>query len=179
LLYKGKRINRLILSLDRFEAGSHRLRDLLLYDRVGLCCPCGTVIVMVVRTDKIEIKATCCPSAVLFELVLDMPCECLAIAVAVVVPAVVFVIVMPTVVVICSGCRSLYCSILSCIVECHNVLSRIIVLCRVSSCTPLCSQSLPRCHRLSGYKGLRQVIAISPCCSLPRNIFHSRFVRHD
>jgi len=51
-------------------------RDLLLYSRVGLRCPCGTVIVIVVQTGKIEIEASLwCPSAVLVMPVLDMPCD--------------------------------------------------------------------------------------------------------
>jgi hypothetical protein len=94
---------------------------------------------MVIWIDKIEIKATYYPSAVLFELVLNMPYECLAIAVAVVMPTIIFVIILPTNIIICSGYRSLYCSILSYIIEYYNVLSRIIVLYRVLSYIPLCS----------------------------------------
>jgi hypothetical protein len=72
--------------LDRFEAGSRWLRDLLLYSRVGLHRPFGAIIIMVVQTGKIEIEAGLwCPSAVL------------AIVVPAVVPAVVLVIVMPAI----------------------------------------------------------------------------------
>jgi hypothetical protein len=71
---KGQRINGLILSLDLFEAGSRWLRDLLLYSRVGLRCPCGTVIVIVVQIGKIEIEASLWyPYAVLVMPVIDMP----------------------------------------------------------------------------------------------------------
>lgn len=38
--------------LRSVEAGSRWLRDLLLYSRVGLRCPCGTIIVCNSRTDR-------------------------------------------------------------------------------------------------------------------------------
>jgi hypothetical protein len=44
--------------LRSVEAGSRWLRDLLLYSKVGLRCPCGTIIVIVVQTGKIEIEAS-------------------------------------------------------------------------------------------------------------------------
>lgn len=71
--YEGLRLN---FNLDRFEASSRWLRDLQLYSRVGLRYPCGTVIVMVVQTGKIEIEASLWyPSAVLVMPVIDMPCD--------------------------------------------------------------------------------------------------------
>jgi hypothetical protein len=87
----------LILSLDRFEAGSRWLRDLLLYSRVGLRYPCGTVIVIVVQTGKIEIEVSLgVPLPCL--LCLCLICPAITVA-AIVVPAVVLAIVVPAIIV--------------------------------------------------------------------------------
>lgn len=45
---RGYKINGLILSLGLLGTGSGWLRDLFLRNRVGLHCPCSTVIVIAV-----------------------------------------------------------------------------------------------------------------------------------